>query len=195
MTTAVAKPSKKTSATAFRDAEQLSSELAECKQELAQVHRFLEKIQTFSSVVGDAKRELKELQAKEAQLKIALREVQDDIRSAKELINSSNNGMISLIEPGPKEFMPLFDRMEKSDAKKHGTNSGKWREQPLSILKLSPAATDLLYEADILFIGQLQDRIIERPGDWFDFIEGLTFPVAAAIADKLNDFVKKGGDV
>ena len=103
--------------------------------------------------------------------------------------------MLALLEPGRIKFMPLFDQMEKASPTKHGTNAGKWRELPLSVLRLSPVSTSVLYEAAILFIGQLQDLILADPDDWWTEIEGLTAPIAAAIADKLAAFAKKGGDV
>lgn len=195
MTTTASRPKKHTKASQFSDVERLKSELDDAKAELALVNRFLEKIQTFSCVVGSAKTELKRLKAEERTLSDSLQELRSNIRDVTALIDSSNNGMLSLIEPGPAEFMPLFDQMEKSDPAKHGTNARKWREQPLSLLRLSPTSTALLYEAEILFIGQLQDRILEDPEEWWLNVEGLTLPIAAAIADKLADFVAKGGDV
>lgn len=173
----------------------LVDELAEARQELATVNRFLEKIQTFSNVVGDAKSTLKDLQAEEREVVERLAELRDAIKSIKGSIDSASDGMLALIEPGPIKFMPLFDQMEKASTTKHGTNAAKWRERPLSDLRLSPASTSALYKAEILFIGQLQDLILEDPAEWWDSIAGLTAPIAAAIADKLTDFAKKGGDV
>ncbi len=70
------------------------------------------------------------------------------------------------------------------------TNAANWRELPLSSLRLSPASTSLLYKAEILFIGQLQDLVLANPEDWWTCITGLRGPIAAAIADKLADFAK-----
>lgn len=170
-------------------------QLAEARAELATVNRFLEKIQTFSNIVGEAKTELKALQAEERELAEQLSELRDKIKTLKGGIDSANDGMLALIEPGPVQFMPLFDQMEKASPTKHGTNAAKWRELPVSVLRLSPASTSILYEAEILFIGQLQDRVLEDPEQWWQYVPGLTAPLAAAIADKLADFAKKGGDV
>jgi hypothetical protein len=170
-------------------------QLAEARAELAMVHRFLGKIQQFSDVVADAKAELKELQAEEREVADHLAELRDKIKTLKQGIDCASDGMLQLIEPGPVKFMPLFDQMEKASPTKHGTNAAKWRELPLSALRLSPTSTSLLYEADVLFIGQLQDRVLEDPAEWWQKITGLTAPIAAAIADKLADFAKKGGDV
>lgn len=139
----------------------VADQLAAARAELATVNRFLEKIQTFSNVVGDAKSELKELQEEEREVAEKLAELRDRIKQLKQSIDCASDGMLALIEPGPMKFMPLFDQMEKASPTKHGTNAAKWRELPLSTLKLSPVSTSLLYEADILFIGQLQDRIID----------------------------------
>ena len=194
MTTATAKPKipKPGTRTGTDD---IVDQLADARAELATVNRFLEKIQTFSDVVSDAKATLKALKEEEREVAERLQELRDGIKSIKERIDSASDGMLALIEPGPVKFMPLFDRMEKASPTKHGTNAGKWRERPLSDLRLSPASTSVLYESEILFIGQLQDLILSDPAAWWKAIEGLTASIAAAIADTLSDFAKKGGDV
>lgn len=183
----------KKSSSAPVNVDQLANELADARKELAMMNLFLEKIQNFSSIVGEAKSELKRLEDEEHELKVSLSDVREQIKSLKELISSSNNGMLKLIEPGPLEFMPLFDKMEKADPEQHGENAARWREEPVSVLRLSPASTELLYAAEILFVGQLQDRILDDPDDWWKTVAGMTLPIAAAIADKLADFAKKGG--
>lgn len=174
-------------------AESIASELEDARAELAVMQRFLDRIQHFSEIVSRAKDSLKQLQAEEADLREELSKVRDDIKSVKELISGSNDGIIKLIEPGPMAFLPLFDKMEKADPKTHGKNAAKWREEPVSVLRLSPTSTELLYAAEILFIGQLQDRILEDPQEWWKSVAGLTLSFAAAIADKLADFASKGG--
>ena len=173
----------------------VQEDLERVKAELATVNRFLEKVQTFSTFVSEAKTELRDLKAEEREVADNLADIRDRIKSLKEAIDSSSDGMLALIEPGPAVFMPLFDQMEKASPTKHGTNAGKWREMSVSSLRLSPVATSLLYDAEILFIGQLQDRVLDDPADWWKEITGLTVSIAAAIADKLADFARKGGDV
>ena len=189
MTATAERPKSKKAA----GSEDIANELEDARAELAVMQRFLDKIQHFSEVVAQAKDSLKRLQAQEADKKEELSKIRDDIKSAKELISGSNDGMIKLIEPGPMAFMPLFDQMEKADPKTHGKNAAKWREEPVSVLRLSPTSTELLYAAEILFIGQLQDRILENPQEWWKSVEGLNLSIAAAIADKLSDFSSKGG--
>lgn len=171
----------------------VEDQLIDAKAELATVHRFLEKVQSFSGVISKAKRDLVDLKAEEEELASKLKVVREEIREAKGQIESASDGILAILEPGPVVFMPLFDRMEKAVPQKHGPNSSKWREQPISVLKLSPLSTSMLYEAEILFIGQLQDKVMEAPNEWWEYIPGLTQPIAAAISDKLADFVAKGG--
>ena len=173
----------------------VQDELEQARAELATVNRFLEKVQTFSDVVGEAKTQLKHLKEREREVAEQLADCRDRIKWLKDSIDSASDGMLALLEPGPVKFMPLFDQMEKASPTKHGTNAGKWRELPVSVLRLSPVSTSILYEAEILFIGQLQDTILNDPAEWWKEIEGLTAPIAAAIADKLADFAKKGGDI
>ena len=56
---------------------------------------------------------------------------------------------------------------------------------------LDPRATELLINADVILVGQLQDRIQAASEKWWESIEGLTLPIAAAIADRLNDFINE----
>lgn len=194
MTTATA-PKRVTKLPAS-DAEiqRLKSDLDTTRKQLAVVTRFLDRLQTFSDVVCQAKQELRRLESQKSELENELRDVKESIRSVRELISSSNDSVLAVIEPGPAEFMPLFDRMEKAQPEKHGANASKWREKPIALLRLSPTASACLIEAEILFIGQLQDRILDAPTDWWEHIPGLTAPIAAAIADKLTDFAGKGGE-
>lgn len=170
----------------------LTVELENAKNELAQVHGFLDQIQRFSDLVTTTKTEITALAEKEFELKEQLSEVRSNLRSLRSLVDSSNEGMLATIEPGPVEFMPLFDRMETSNPKTHGKNAGEWREHPIAVLRLSPVASTLLIDSGILFIGQLQDRILDSD-EWWESVAKLEAPMAAAIADKLIEFAKKGG--
>lgn len=171
----------------------IEDQLAAAQQELAVMQRFLEKVQTFSDVRIDAKKDLGKLKDEESKLERKLKDVRLRIRMTEDQLATAADGMVAMLEPGPVKFMPLFDRMEKANAQKHGPNASDWREKPVVALRLSPTAMQVLTSAEVLFIGQLQDRILSDPGEWWQKIEGMTQPMAAAVADKLADFVKKGG--
>lgn len=188
------RPSKKAKSGSDLGMEELRRQLDQAKAELTQVHKFFDRLQTFSNIVNTAKQQIGVLKTSEHKLKEQLSEVRSEIRSIENLIDSSNDGMLAVLEPGPSEFLPLFDTMEKADPDTHGVNAVDWREKPISVLRLSPVASNSLIEAGIVFIGQLQDRIIEDPDDWWQGIDGLNEVIAAAIADKLADFVSKGGE-
>ena len=159
----------------------LQSELDKVKAELKNVHGFLDEIQKFSDVVYTAKQKLKFAKKTEFDLSGELSEVRAEIRSLKELIDSANDGMLAIVEPGPAQFLPLFDRMEKPDVKKHGSpNAAELRERPIAVLRISPLATNVLLDADIVFVGQLQDLIVADPDDWWEEIDGMSDAIAAA---------------
>jgi hypothetical protein len=111
-----------------------------------------------------------------------------EIREARD---GTKHTLFMFLRPGPAEILPLFDRMQPADEAKHGEGSTEWRKEPISALRLSLVATNLLTAADVIFVGQLQDRIQEAGDGWWEKIESLTAPVAAAIVDRLNDFVKE----
>lgn len=171
----------------------VETQLEETQRELAVMKRFLDKVQSFSDVRIEAKKELTKLRDEEARIERKLKDLRIKIRATEEQLNTAADGMVAMLEPGPVKFMPLFDKMEKASAQKHGPNAAEWREKPIAVLRLSPAAMSLLTAAELLFIGQLQDRIMADPGEWWQKIAEMTQPMAAAVADKLNDFVKKGG--
>lgn len=123
----------------------LVEQLEQARNELVTVHRFLEKVQTFSNVVGDAKAELYTLRQQEREDSEKLADLRDRIKHLKQSIESASDGMIALIEPGPMKFMPLFDQMEKASTKKHGTNAAKWRELPLSELRRQEPSTRIRF--------------------------------------------------
>lgn len=190
--TATATPRKRTAAGINTEA--LLAELQEAREQVETMNAFLEQVQQFSDIVSESKEELTRLIQLEATKKEELTDLKLQISSMRNLIAATNDGMLAVLEPGPKEFMPLFDRMEKSDPKIHGKNAVKWREQPVSMLRLSPLAANLLIQADILFLGQLQDRVLSGD-DWWKTVSGLTAPVAAAITDKMIAFAAKGGSL
>jgi hypothetical protein len=90
------------------------------------------------------------------------------------------------------KVLPLFDRMEPADPERHGENAQTWRLKPIAELRLSVKATQFLNDADIVAIGQLQDRVLASAA-WWESIDGFTAALAAAVADKLNDYIFRDG--
>ena len=113
----------------------------------------------------------------------------DELNAAREARDGTKHSLFVFLRPGPTKILPLFDRMEPADEEKHGAHSDEWRKEPISALRLSLIATTVLNAADLVFVGQLQDRVQANAAAWWETIEGLTAPMAAAIADKLNDFI------
>ena len=58
-------------------------------------------------------------------------------------------------------------------------------------LRLSLVATRALTDSDVMFVGQLQDRMLAAPAEWWKKFQGLTDASAAAIADQLAEFLKE----
>jgi len=112
-----------------------------------------------------------------------------ELATARDARDGTKHALFMFLRPGPAEILPLFDRMDPADEEKHGAHAEDWRKEPVSALRLSLVATNLLTAADVIFVGQLQDRVQAQPADWWAAIDGLTEPVALAIGDKLNDFI------
>lgn len=160
----------------------LLKQLAAYEQVFDEVQKFTDLIRTQDGEVGTA--QLAMLEAKGA-----YERAKDELQAAKEARDGTKHSLFVFLRPGPAEILPLFDRMDPADEEKHGHNSDEWRKEPLSALRLSLAATSFLTAADVIFVGQLQDRLQADPDGWWEQIDGLTSPTAAAIADKLADFI------
>ena len=164
------------------DPEKLGKLLDQYEQVFGEVEHFVELIARQEIEISDAHRAM--LEAKEI-----YETRRDELQEARDARDGTKHALFMFLKPGPAEIMPLFDRMEPADEEKHGAHSDEWRKEPVAALRLSLIATNLLAAADVLFVGQLQDRVQADGEGWFEKIEGLTAPMAAAIADKLNDFI------
>lgn len=146
-------------------------------------------VEHFIKLIGRQEDEISERRKACFEAKGKYEAAKDELQSACEARDGTKHSLFVFLRPGPADILPLFDRMEPADEEKHGAHSDEWRKEPVAALRLSLVATNVLTAADVIFVGQLQDRVQAEPGDWWEKIEGLTAPMAAAIADKLNDFI------
>lgn len=166
---------------------------AKLRSQLERYESFFTEIDSFVEFVKTERIELQKAIAHEAELKAAYDEARSLTKDLRNSIAGSKDALFRMVEPGATKFMPLFDRMEPADPEKHGEHCTEWRKDPITVLRLSPTATEALIAADVVCVGQLQDRIMGG-GDWFESVEGLSAAIAAAIVDRLNDFVFRDGD-
>lgn len=150
--------------------------------------RFTE-IDVFLDFVRDQADELKEKRHRLAEAKDAYDTIKREVADLTEAISGAKDSLFHVLEPGAMKALPLFDQMEPADEKTHGVGSDQWRQEPIGSLRLSAATNALLIAADVVLIGQLQDRVLASPANWYENIDGMGAPVAAAIVDKLNDFI------
>jgi len=143
----------------------------------------------FIDLIARQETEIGEIQTETFEAKEKYDSLREQLSQAREARDGTKHALFMFLKPGPTEIMPLFDRMEPADEEKHGANADEWRKDPISALRLSLVATNFLTAADVLFVGQLQDRVQAKPDDWHELIEGITPPMAAAIVDRLNDFI------
>ncbi len=160
---------------------------------IAKYEAKFEEIDSFLRFVGIERDELRVKSRQLADAKEAYESAKAEVNALRDSIAGAKDSLFQLLEPGVMEFMPLFDKMEPADPEKHGESADQWRRDPISALRLSAHAAGLLIDADVIVIGQLQDRVLDKPQDWWESIDGLTASVAAAIADKLNDFIYDDG--
>lgn len=143
----------------------------------------------FIQLIARQELEISVAQAASYEAKEKYEAAKANLADARDARDGTKHALFMFLKPGPAEILPLFDRMEPANEKKHGVHSAEWRTEPVTALRLSLVATNLLAAVDLLFVGQLQDRIQASADEWWKSIEGVTAPMALAIGDRLNDFI------
>lgn len=143
----------------------------------------------FIDLIASQEEEISGKQTVVYKAKEAYEKAKEELDEAREARDGTKHSLYMFLKPGPAKILPLFDRMEEADEEKHGAHADEWRKEPIAAMRLSLVATNLLAAKDVLFVGQLQDRVQADGEAWFKEIDGITPPMAAAIVDKLNDFI------
>lgn len=166
-----------------------SGDLETLQKQVAAYEQVFDEVQHFVDLIRKQDGEIAEANVAMLAAKEVFDTAKENLQAARESRDGSKHALFMYLKPGPSEILPLFDRMEPADDEKHGPHSDEWRKEPISALRLSLVATNFLTAADVIFVGQLQDRLQADGSEWWENIEGLTQPMAAAIADKLADFM------
>ncbi|MCC7475834.1 MAG: hypothetical protein IT425_10590 [Pirellulales bacterium] len=176
---------KKTRAKRSTDPDALRSQLDQYDEVWGEVARFIALVGTQDAEVVDAQQVVYDTKAKYDAAK-------EKLAAARDARDGTKHALFMFLRPGPAEILPLFDRMEPASEKQHGKHSAEWRKEPITALRLSLPATNALTASDVLFVGQLQDRVQASEGEgWWANMEGITEPMALAIEDRLNDFIEE----
>lgn len=149
---------------------------------------YISEIDRFARMLRDAQDDIKHRELVVSVAKETFRSANEELREAKESEHNTVSLLLKFIRPGSIDVMPLFDKMEPADDKRHGKDSNAWRSEPISVLNLSSMAARALIDADIVLVGQLQDRILAG-----DLAEALKIPagMAQAIEAKLHQFIEE----
>lgn len=149
----------------------------------------LSQVDRFTAIITDQDAEIDEVRKTVATAKSVFEKAKDDLAELIAARNRASADLVKFLKPKQGEVMPLFDTMAPADEDTHGRNCHQWRAEPIAVLRLSGGAHNALIDAEIVLVGQLQDRMIAKPKDWADGITGLTAGSAAAVADALNAFI------
>lgn len=182
------KAAKKTPAASSAAKVSVEDQLKSLRGAVERYEALWDEVNVFLEFVRNQRDEQKEADLKVAETKAAYEAAKAEAAAVRDTISGAKDSLFKMLEPGTPEILPLFDRMEPADEEKHGANAEEWRKEPIAALRLSPRATELLLAADVILVGQLQDRI-QANADWWESIDGMTLAVGMAIADRLNDFI------
>lgn len=160
------------------------------EKKTATMERYISEIDRFAEMLSDQQRNIRELEEELAIARAKYDEAKQAVKEQKDVEHATVSLLLKFIRPGSIEILPLFDTMEPADEEIHGVNASEWRNEPIARLGLSAAALRALIDAEIVLVGQLQDRIVARPSTWMVEIEGLNDGMAQAIEAKLDQFVE-----
>jgi hypothetical protein len=160
------------------------SEIEMLQQYVAEIDRFAELLRGSQETIADLEREL-------AVKKQEYDDARAAVKEAKEVEHSTVTLLLKFVRPGSLEVLPLFDTMEPSDDTEHGRGSTEWRKEPIAVLSLSAAALRALVAADVVLVGQIQDRLLGDPEKWYEVIDGVSPGMAEAIAAKFHAYVEE----
>ena len=154
------------------------------------MERYIGEIDRFAGMLRTQQEKIRDLEKDVAVARTVFDEAKGTLREAKENEHCTVSLLLKFIRPGAIDIMPLFDTMEPAEEEVHGHNASDWRKEPVVILDLSSAALRALIDADIVLVGQLQDRILK--GDaWAEDLDGINDGMAQAIEAKLNQFIEE----
>lgn len=153
------------------------------------MERYIAEIDRFATMLRDQQDLIVRLTEDADHKKAAFERARDAVREAKEIEHNTVSLLLKFVRPGSIEIMPLFDQMEPADEEVHGENSTEWRKEPISALNLSAMAMRALIDADIVLVGQLQDRVLKGP-EWAAEL-GIAEGIGQAIEAKLAEFIEE----
>lgn len=159
------------------------------KPDATAMERYIAEIDRFAGMLRTQQDSIRDLEKECAVAKTVYEESKDKLREAKDIEHGTVSLLLKFIRPGSIDVMPLFDTMEPAEEEVHGVNADEWRKEPVVVLDLSAAALRALIDADVVLVGQLQDRILKGE-EWADGLEGVSEGMAQAIEAKLREFIE-----
>jgi hypothetical protein len=154
----------------------------------AAMEGYIAEIDRFAGMLRKTQESIKDLEKEVAVAKQVYDDAKESLREAERIEHSTVSLLLKFIRPGSIDVMPLFDTMEEADEETMGVNADEWRKEPVVVLDLSSAALRALIDADIVLVGQLQDRILKGE-EWAADLVGVNDGMAQAIEAKLQQFI------
>jgi hypothetical protein len=154
------------------------------------MRRYIAEVDRFATILNAQQAEIERLERDVAIAKADYERRKESLREAKDYEHGTITLLLKFIRPGSIDIMPLFDTMEPADEEVQGKNATEWRKEPITSLNLSALAMRTLMAADIVLVGQLQDRIL-KGSNWHEGLEGINDGMSQAIEMKLNQFIEE----
>lgn len=155
------------------------------------VKAYVEEIDRFAALMREQKGEIEELQKEVDIARQVLGDATAALREAKATEDTTFRLLRAFVIGGCGDILPLFDTMAAADESIHGEHSTEWRKEPIVAIGLSSPAANALVAADIVLVGQLQDRVLRDGLEWATEIDGISDGMAQAIEEMLTEFVNK----
>jgi hypothetical protein len=166
----------------------MKNDTAKKPDKTAAMEGYIAEIDKFAGMLRKQQEEIRDFEKEVAIAKTVYEEAKSNLREAMEIEHGTVSLLLKFIRPGSIDVMPLFDTMETADEQTMGVNADEWRKEPVVVLDLSSAALRALIDADIVLVGQLQDRIL-KGDEWAAEFAGINEGMAQAIEAKLQQFI------
>ena len=189
---AASAPDREDATTAIEESRPKPTVAESMAAKVSELHRLrdvMTQVERFTHMIADQEAEIDEIRKTVDVAKSAYDRAKDDLALVLANKAATQSDLVRFLRPKNGQVLPLFDTMAPADEDKHGRNADQWRAEPIAALRLSTTAHNALIDAEIMLVGQLQDRMIQRGQSWFDDLAGINLATASAIADKLNDFI------
>lgn len=134
---------KKSRSSKSAAAEQSGADVSNENEELEFHRKVMHQISVMNGEIALANSNIDVCEDEVEAAELAYDSAKQRLKEAKSQRDGAERTLLRFLNPSGGEFHPLFDKMQAPDEDVHGKGCKKWRQEPISALKLSLTAVAL----------------------------------------------------